>query len=108
MGDVLIKKTFLFCIPVIAGTGNLYVTDYSGNDTIIKSFTVVDEEMLADATGYLNDATGYLADAGGNPWIEVSRNKVRGKDFAFEIRMPTGRVGIEKIQVEIVVLEGGE
>lgn len=108
MGDVLIKKTFLFCIPVIVGTGNLYVTNYSGNDTVIKSFTVVDYEMLADATGYLHDATGYLADAGGNPWIEVSRNKVRGKDFAFEIRMPTGRVGIEKIQSEIVVLEGGE
>ena len=108
MGDVLLKKTFLYCIPVIAGTGNVYVTDYSGTDTAIKSFTVLSEEMLSDATGYLADATGYLADAGGNPWIEVSRNKVRGKDFAFELRLPTGRVGIEKIQVEIVVLEGGE
>ncbi len=108
MGDVLLKKTFLFCIPVKAGTGVVYVTDYSGNDTAIKSFTVVDKEMLADATGDLADATGYLADSGGNAWVEVSRNKVRGKDFAFEIRMTTGRVGIEKIQAEIVVLEGGE
>lgn len=108
MGDVLLKKTFLYCIPVKEGTSNVYITDYSGNDTLIKSFTVLSDEMLSDATGYLADATGYLADAGGNPWIEVSRNKVRGKDFAFELRMPTGRVGIEKIQVELVVLEGGE
>lgn len=108
MGDVLVKKTYLFLIPVKAGTGTIYITDYDGNSTAIDTFTVTDEDMLFEATGYLADATGYLHDAGSNPWVEISRNRVRGQDFAFEVIMSTGRVGIEKIQAEIVVLEGGE
>jgi hypothetical protein len=82
--------------------------DYAGNNTLIATFTATEEGYLYDATGYLEDATDYLYDAGTAPWVLTTRNRVRGKDIAFELIMSSGAVGIERIQAEIAVLEGGE
>ena len=106
--DIVLRKTQIFLTPKLAGTGKVYAVDYSGATTLIATFTTTAEEYLFDATGDLNDATAYLSDSGSQPWVETSRDRIRGTDIAFEFVMESGAVGIERIQAEIAVLEGGE
>jgi hypothetical protein len=91
--DIILRKAQIFLTPKLAGTGKIYTIDYAGTATLISTFTTTAEEYLYDATGDLNDATSYLSDSGSQPWVETTRNRVRGTDIAFEFVMESGAVG---------------
>lgn len=85
--DIVLRKTQVFLTPLIAGSGNLYTINYTGAATAIATITVTAESY---------------------PWVETCRNRVRAQALVFEIRLTSGAVGIERIQAEIAIVEGGE
>lgn len=107
--DAVLRKLQFYLKPKKAGSAILYVCKTESDKVLLKSFTFYGEgDYVYDATGYLDDATGYIYDTGTAPWTEMTRNRFRGKEMAFEVELSSGRCGIEWCKAEIAMLEGGE
>ena len=108
-GDCILKKSQWSLKPKETGVASLLVYTDEVTGTQIKTVNLTgDGTDLYDATGYLHDATEYLYDQGAYAYVETSRNRVRGKELAFELMLTSGRVGIEWIKADIAMVEGGD
>jgi len=101
-GEMLLKKSYLNVVHVAEGSGRLEVSE-----TIIKKFSLdAPGWYLFDADMDLYDATMDLYTADINSQTLSIRNRVRKKDFYFELITNSGRVGLNYVNANLSMVNG--
>jgi hypothetical protein len=107
--DMMLRKFQTFIKPIIAAAGSIYIVTPEQKEILVGTIDSIPHSgYLYDATTYLYDLTGYVYDLGNAPYVSLSRNRTRATGLALQIVTTTGRIGLDKIQAEIAILQGGE
>lgn len=107
MSGLLLRRTQVHLTPVVSGTATLYAVKDDTSEVALKTITLVEEgEFLFDATDDLYDAEDDLYYSGAIPWFEISHNKVRANGLSFKVLVTSGRIGINELKAEIVLVRG--
>jgi hypothetical protein len=107
MSGILLRRTQLHLTPVTAGTATLYAIKDDTSEVALKTITLAEEgEFLYDATGDLYDATYDLYYSGSLPWFEISHDKIRANGISFKVLVSSGRIGINELKAELVLVRG--
>ena len=101
-GEVLIKRSHLSINHVAEGEGRFEI-----NGTVVKRFGIMAPGWyLFDALSFLADATMELYTAGTTSQVLSIKNKVRKKDFYFEVISTRGRLAVYYIDAVMSAVIG--
>lgn len=113
--DIIVRRVQTFINPLIAGAGTVSIVTSDQTeipiqviDIPVTTLTLTGGEYLYDATTYLDDLTGYLYDLGAMPYVVNSRGRARAVGFSIQVYISSGRCGLDRVQAEVAMLEGGE
>ena len=106
-GQGILRKTQIYLSPIKAGAATLELITPENESIALGSFILYDEGTeIYDMTGEINDLTQEIYSLGTGPSFETSFNRARGSSFQWKFTTTSGRVGLEKMNAEIALVEG--
>jgi len=105
-GKLLVRRFQVELSPLLSGQAHLYfMVDDEAKE--FKEITLMDaRDFLYDATYELYSATWTLYEASRSTWIDATRSKTRGKRIGFQMMTTSGRVYVDSVTAEFVLVEG--
>lgn len=102
--EVIAKWTQLQLAPLNEGEAILTANTFTGTTAIMSITLRALGDPLYEATEYLYGATETLFSSATEAWIEKTYNRVRGKSIQFDLQTSSGRVGVDGLKTEFVLV----